>query len=92
MTEEEAAADDSEQFHVLRGPDGSLYMLSDTNLDRHRVPDDVAPALLEAYESQGEVSGFARRDVGSFEILASGPLARSTDAELPPIDTWVDTM
>jgi len=81
--------EETEPFTLLRGPDGAVYMFSESNLKRHRVPKDVEPALLEAYGSQSGAAGRASKDLGAFRILGTGSIARSRKS-LSPIDTWVD--
>jgi hypothetical protein len=79
----------TEGIHIFRGPDGSVYMISDANLAQHRVSDELVPELLKAFAPQGR--GQSEREAGSFEILATGriPTRRSS---MVPIDHWVDTM
>jgi len=78
----------TEGVHILRGPDGSVYMLSDTNLTQHRVSSELVPGLLKAFAPQG-ASG---ADLGAFKILATGKIPARRSVGLTPIDTWVDTM
>lgn len=78
----------TEGFHILKGPDGTLYMISDANLEEHRVSKEVAPALLKAYSSQ---TAPGAPELGSFKILAKGTMARRTSTMMPQ-DTWIDTM
>jgi len=77
---------------ILRGPDGAVYMLSDSNLDKHRVPSELVDGLLKAYQSQQPAAGTtAAKASSTFTVLASGKLTRYS-SQLEPIDTWVDTM
>jgi len=77
---------------ILRGPDGVVYMLSDSNLEKHRVPSELVDGLLKAYQSQQPAAGSAGAKPNStFTVLASGKLTRYS-SQLEPIDTWVDTM
>ena len=79
------------EFHVLRGPEGEVYMFSQMNLDRHRMPDEAGAALLEAFEGD-DTSGFGLNTVASFSFVGSGKLPPHTSWSGVPFDTWVDTM
>lgn len=66
-------------------------MLSQANLDQHRVPDDIVPTLLEAYASQVQAAESKRADAGTFRILATGTFSRKQFG-MVPTDHWIDTM
>lgn len=79
---------------VFRGPDGAVYCMSDETLAKHRVPDEITDAMLEAMQSNAEVSGFSFREAtpgpnATFAILGTGPVVRRVSL-LPPTDTWFD--
>ncbi len=81
----------TEAVHILSGPDGSVYMLSDSNLAQHRVSKELVPGLLKAFAPRPPAPGQPASEIGAFKILAIGkiPTKRSN---MVPIDTWVDTM
>jgi hypothetical protein len=76
----------TEDVYILRGPDRTVYMISDANLAQHRVSKELVPGLLKAFGP-----GDAEKAMGSFKIIATGKIPRRT-SNMVPIDTWVDTM
>jgi hypothetical protein len=90
---DDAATQKTEGVHILGGPDGSVYMISDRNLAQHRVSKELVPGLLKAFAPRPPAPGQAQPESGAFKILAKGQIPiRAGSGPLPPIDTWVDTM
>lgn len=82
---------------ILEGPDGALYCISDENLKAHRIDDDFAPVLREAYRKRRAQTEPAHgadaetaRAASSFQILGQGPVVRRTGLTVSTLDTWFD--
>ena len=107
ITSEDATPDEvTVTTTLLRGPDGSIYGFSDATLEAHRLPDDVAEAVLAAFPPGGDVVGYA--DPGStglpiiepmispdgrpmsFELLGRAPAVRRRGLTVPTYQTWFD--
>lgn len=81
----------TEAVHILSGPDGSVYMISDSNLAQHRVSKELVPGLLKAFAPRPSAAGQPASELGAFKVLAIGKIPAKR-AGMVPIDTWVDTM
>lgn len=87
----DAAIQKTEAVHILSGPDGSVYMISDSNLAQHRVSQELVPGLLKAFAPRPSAPGQPAPELGAFKILAVGKIPNKR-SNMVPIDTWVDTM
>jgi hypothetical protein len=88
---DDVATQKTEGAHILSGPDGSVYMISDSNLAQHRVSKELVPGLLKAFAPRPPGPGQPAPEIGSFKILAVGKIPTKRN-NMVPIDTWVDTM
>ncbi len=98
MPDDNTEARGNVECHVLRGSDGSLYILSEEVMNQHRIPPEEADAALEALEAQVEVSGFARGpssrslpQPGQFNLVVKAPFQLNNPKPfVPTASTWFD--